>query len=47
MRRAANNYFSGLGQVGGLDACVWMHQLAYAYASDLVEHADYTQLAIA
>jgi hypothetical protein len=45
--RAANIYVSGLRKVVGVDASVWMHQLACAYVSDLVERADYTQLVIA
>jgi hypothetical protein len=29
----------------GVSACVWVHELAYAYASGFVEYADYNQLA--
>ena len=28
----------------GVNACVWVHELAYAYASEFVEYADYERV---
>lgn len=44
--RQANIYVAARGDVVGVDACVWMHQLGYAYARDIMNN-DYTTLGTA
>jgi hypothetical protein len=44
--RQAKIYVAARGDVVGVDYCVWMHNLAYVYARDVME-SDYTSIGMA